>query len=518
MELQKYKNSKLQKILEKQAFTLVELIIVIAIIAVLAVAAFMMLTKWLGKSRDSKRLGDLETINNSLWVWLVDTDNTTGTLPLPDEAVEISYSGNVIWYQWKYWETVIKTIANIAKVPLDPSDSTKYTYRTNKSKKKYELYGLLEGNTAFLWNEILALDYSNRKVVTKWYMLWVLTNDNKVPIEDIESIWSEMELKWLTENYMAWIDSTHVLEWDGSRLEDLKRVDRNDFGNPPDSCPDWFIPVVGNLDFIQPWFCVAKYEMSYEGWERWLQTRETTIYDDTDANGDGIADKNVYIVSKAWELAITSISQQEAMDACASMWEGYHLITNSEWMTIARSIEAQPNNWSSGVVWSGHIWNGVSNTSFWCDGWASDPTAWDGSYAEPTGSNCGSEQRNKFTLSNGEEIWDFAGNVREHVNRGNNPIIDIVQVWEGNLCNSSWYWYQNGDPSTTCASDYGPIHNWTNGYTTDTWMWYVRNTDLADKIFIRGGWARRGQAAIYSLSLARGGNYKGNDIGFRCAK
>ncbi len=51
---------KLKNLLKKQGFTLVELIIVIAIIAVLAVAAFMMLTKWLGNSRDSRRLWDLD--------------------------------------------------------------------------------------------------------------------------------------------------------------------------------------------------------------------------------------------------------------------------------------------------------------------------------------------------------------------------------------------------------------------------------------------------------------------------
>jgi len=56
----------------KKAFTLVELIIVIAIIAVLAVSAFVVVTKWLGKSRDSRRISDVGTVERSLLTYLAD--------------------------------------------------------------------------------------------------------------------------------------------------------------------------------------------------------------------------------------------------------------------------------------------------------------------------------------------------------------------------------------------------------------------------------------------------------------
>ena len=49
--------------------------------------------------------------------------------------------------------------------------------------------------------------------------------------------------------------------------------------------------------------------MSYEG-ETAENTRETTAY-----NGS----KNNLLVSKAGELAITSLTQQQAIDACISM-------------------------------------------------------------------------------------------------------------------------------------------------------------------------------------------------------
>lgn len=50
------------------------------------------------------------------------------------------------------------------------------------------------------------------------------------------------------------------------------------------------------------------------------------------------------------------------------MGSGYHLITNDEWMTIARSIEATASNWSTRKVGQGNLWNGVSNnTTYGCD-------------------------------------------------------------------------------------------------------------------------------------------------------
>lgn len=52
----------------------------------------------------------------------------------------------------------------------------------------------------------------------------------------------------------------------------------------------------------------------------------------------------------AGKYPIVDITQAAAIDACKSMGEGYHLITNNEWMTIARNIEATSQNWSSGTV------------------------------------------------------------------------------------------------------------------------------------------------------------------------
>jgi len=49
-------------------------------------------------------------------------------------------------------------------------------------------------------------------------------------------------------------------------------------------------------------------------------------------------------------MPITRLNQATAIRACQQMGSGYHLITNNEYMTIARNIEQQGENRTGGVV------------------------------------------------------------------------------------------------------------------------------------------------------------------------
>ncbi len=172
--------NKIKKILKKQWFTLVELIIVIAIIAVLAVAAFMMLTKWLGQSRDSRRLWDLATIQKWLEVWYTDMNMGNGLYPdiSTQDGVFLLYSGDdtsKLAYQWVVDLEVAK-LANLQKLPLDPSDNNEYIYFVTANRKKFQIMGMLEnGNEATVFvDSVFALDYSNRIPTSKGYELGIL--------------------------------------------------------------------------------------------------------------------------------------------------------------------------------------------------------------------------------------------------------------------------------------------------------------------------------------------------------
>ncbi|MDD4221340.1 MAG: SUMF1/EgtB/PvdO family nonheme iron enzyme, partial [Candidatus ainarchaeum sp.] len=176
----------------------------------------------------------------------------------------------------------------------------------------------------------------------------------------------------------------------------------------PRNCPEGFIPVPGNFLYdttndSSMGFCVAKYEMK------------------VDQNGDGIGDSNTdcqdssygvwkndkagcsysdfNLVSSPEGYPLTDIKQTESIAACESI--GGHLITNNEWMTLARNIEQVPSNWSSGTIGEGYLPRG--NTNLGRAGSSPDP--------EGTGNN-----KRTLSLTNGEVIWDLAGNVWEWTN------------------------------------------------------------------------------------------------------
>ena len=178
-------------------------------------------------------------------------------------------------------------------------------------------------------------------------------------------------------------------------------------------------------------------------------------------------------------------------------------------MTLARNIEMEEVNWSWWGLWNGWLYRGISEeTTYWCDG---NP---DGEQAVPsTNTTC---MRRIHTLSNGSKIWDLAWNVWEHVDRSNNPSITTAQVWDGNLCNASWYWYTNGNPATTCQTNY-----WPAIYTkwwVDMGLGYVYNNSWTDKVFLRGCSANdTSNTGIFSMNLNGTLATQNINIGFRCA-
>ncbi|MDD4664649.1 MAG: prepilin-type N-terminal cleavage/methylation domain-containing protein, partial [Candidatus Pacebacteria bacterium] len=110
-----------------------------------------------------------------------------------------------------------------------------------------------------------------------------------------------------------------------------------------------------------------------------------------------------------------NIYQDVAKAECEKI--GAHLITNAEWMAIARDIEDQDANWSDNKVGTGYLNIGHATGN-------SGAAATTGSASEySTGSNTlvpfsslvDHKGKRTHTLSNGQTIWDFSGNVWEWV-------------------------------------------------------------------------------------------------------
>ena len=144
------------------------------------------------------------------------------------------------------------------------------------------------------------------------------------------------------------------------------------------NCPSGFIPVPGSITYGTADFCVMKYEAknagggvpeSTESGAPWVNISQTT--------------------------AITNSANVAACTDC-------HLITEAEWLTIAQNVLSVNSNWSDGTVGNGCIFRGNVGTLDACGYDGADPEFGTGRNAKAS-----------LTLTNGEVIWDFAGNVWE---------------------------------------------------------------------------------------------------------
>jgi len=121
-----------------RAFTLVELIVVITIVWILSTVWFVSYSGYLTGARDSNRISQLTKLSDSLQVY-----SASKTLPLPDDAIDITASWTVIAYQGYVWVDVLESI-DYTNWGRDPKDDSYYTYYLTKDRKSLQLMAMME--------------------------------------------------------------------------------------------------------------------------------------------------------------------------------------------------------------------------------------------------------------------------------------------------------------------------------------------------------------------------------------
>lgn len=195
---------KKEKIKQKKAFTLVELIIVITILAVLATIAFMSF-KWYSKNaRDGNRTTTIKQISN--WLNLFQVRNSN--FPQPEWTIS---TWTLLWQQvltkWSVWEWISKMI-NMNKIPKDPLLWELYVYWVSYDKKQFQIWWINEWQISY--NNLIPTTFANSYFAyIQWNYAWFIKFSTwwTTYIANIPSLlyWNETEIIALDEKIVQFI-------------------------------------------------------------------------------------------------------------------------------------------------------------------------------------------------------------------------------------------------------------------------------------------------------------------------
>ncbi|MCB9091356.1 MAG: hypothetical protein H6620_02280 [Halobacteriovoraceae bacterium] len=198
----------------------------------------------------------------------------------------------------------------------------------------------------------------------------------------------------------------------------------------------------------------------------------------------------------------TNISANAAFDECKNLGTGYAMITNSEWMTVARNLEKVDNNWTGGSIGSGCLKRGNNGEIVsTCGGYnGADPE-----YGSGRNTNA------KLFLSTGMEIWDFSGNVGEFVDWADQDQGNVVYISGPTSCSATFVELNAVSCGGVVDNDYNSVF----GYTSTEGMGRFYG-GLGGAAY-RGGYSSGLQnTGLYTIVLSLFSTSSTTSVGFRC--
>jgi len=336
--------------------------------------------------------------------------------------------------------------------------------------------------------------------------IWISIDGNEKTLQDALSISNDLCGSFTTSyssapSSLAYHFASEIEISPGTSLQDA--IDKGDFCSScvpdcnvdcqPDGCGEMcpclgYILIPGNAEIGTSDFYVMKYEAK-------------------NINSKPVSQEAV----KPW----VDIYFNVAKDACVSLGSGYHLLTTAERITIARSIESTPASWTGEDVGSGMVKRGNVGIN--------DDGSYDGANPEyGTGRNTKAE----LTLSNGETIWDFSGNVEEWVDgvctpgTGNGFWYTQRSEWS----NENLSDFERLEAGPSSSIDYGLLPS-DKGVGTYFGCLYDNSINVTPaftathyRFALGGHYLSRSNAGIFHMVYDWDTRTKHGGLGFRCAK
>jgi hypothetical protein len=305
--------------------------------------------------RDTNRLAQLVSIHD--WLELYRTRND---LPLPDDNVDVVIGSNSIAYQWYAWSNTLETI-DFTKGWRDPRDKNYFSYYLTADRRYFQLMAFLEEEANIttqlnLTNSVQAIDYTNRIPTTYWKKLWILTDSDNTPIQELEDIKIDWNLDISTTNdvYRAYITDNKFIEWDSTELIQInqnsscKRIKELNW-----SSASWVYKI--SMDGISETalYCnmTSLDNVLDIDWDIWIWATPNFW-----TNGSASESERELGINPFWYQSIL----WKAIPDSASNWDGW-------WNSISYSVDKTKTYRHS--VWLKKTWDTNGDTYLWTKWW-----------------------------------------------------------------------------------------------------------------------------------------------------
>lgn len=189
-------------------------------------------------------------------------------------------------------------------------------------------------------------------------------------------------------------------------------------------CPSYFalIPGTENIDGINKGWCVAQYEMTPFNNSGWTVSYNAYNYQDAYQT-----DSSKNVTSRPGYSPINYVSHNNARAMCANRLvdasgatiSGGLPMKYSVYVKLTQDLSLNPNNWSGSAVGSGYIYSGHNDNSP-ANVLSTGITNTDPYINTGNSASSGPNQKRILYTTEGDAIWDLAGNVWEQMYEGQN--------------------------------------------------------------------------------------------------